>query len=63
MTTAELEVAMDEAELGKEYLIKVRVVEVREESIDVTRLGDSEPQFWSGVRSCTLLPISVRAAE
>lgn len=62
MTSAKLELLMDEAELGKEYLIRVRVVEVREETIDVTRLGDDETRVLSGVRSARLLPLSVRGA-
>ena len=60
MTSAELSVLMEKAELGKEYLIRVRVVEVREETIDVTALGDPEPRVIGGVRSAKLVPLSVR---
>ena len=63
MISAELEVIMEEAELGAEYLIRVRVVEVREETIDVTRIGDTEPRVLTGQRSCKLMPLAVRNTE
>ncbi len=63
MTTADLTVMMEEAELGAEYLIRVRVVEVREEAIEITSLGDPEPRVASGIRTAKLLPLAVRNTD
>jgi len=44
-----------DAELGDEFLLRVRVVALREETIDIRRLGDPEPRVTGGRRDVDLL--------
>lgn len=50
---------MESAELGAEYLIRVRVVEVSEETLTVTSV-EHPPKVIAGRRRAKLLPLAVQ---
>lgn len=62
MIFAELQggVELDGTELGAEFLLRVRVVEMTEESIEVTSMGDTEPRILQGRNTAKLMLLAVR---
>ena len=53
----------DDAQVGEEFLLRVRLVEIREEVINVTSFGAKEPQLVSGRRDGTLVWVATRAID
>jgi len=52
----------EDAELGQEFLLRVRLVEISEEITNVTSFGSPEPQVLSGERSGRIVLLAVREA-
>jgi hypothetical protein len=54
------DVVLEDATVGDEFLLRVRLVTVREESIEITRYEDVEPQIAQGRNTGELILLAVR---